>query len=301
MSILGKLGQVAAGAVKTVAHAAEDAAKTVATEARGLGHGLKDGFEHAAAAGLHSLERNGVVLGSAAFDELSRVSGPSTLGPASPGAGAGRPPVILLAGQGGTASRSLGAYARSLERDGFRVYCFDDPEHGLESAEQASKRLDALVDRVRAETGSAKVDLVGYSTGGTNARAYVNLYGGADKVDRVVQVAGSNNGDPTAFGFCDSGLEERPGTAFMQALNARQADVPVYSIYEQGTDGEVLESDARLEPDALRHNLPLPQRTPGGGWLVFSDHVHLPHDERAYAQVLAALTASPAQAFRDDG
>ena len=288
MSLLGKIGQIAASAVKTVTTAAEGAAKTVA---RGLGHGLEDGFEHAASTGLHSLERNGLVLGSAVFDDLSRLTGPATLGPANPSAGAGRPPVILLAGQGGTASRSLAAYARSLERDGFKVYCFDDPDHSLSSAEQASQRLDALVDRVRAETGSAKVDLVGYSTGGTDARAYVNLYGGADKVDRVVQLAGSNNGDPGGFGFCDSGLEERPDSAFMQALNAQQADVPVYSIYEQSTDGEVLESDARLEPDALRHDLPLPQRTPGGGWLVFSDHVHLPHDARAYAQVLAALTS----------
>src|SRR5690242_1584070 len=129
MSILGKLGQIAVGAAKTVTSVAENTANAVAAEARGLGHGLKDGFEHAASAGLHSLERNGVVLGSAAFDELSHLTGPATLGPPSPGAGAGKPPVILLAGQGGTASRSLSAYARSLERDGFRVYCFDDPDH----------------------------------------------------------------------------------------------------------------------------------------------------------------------------
>ena len=288
MSLLGKLGRAAGAAVGAAASAVEGAAKQVIHVA---GQDVVDGFEHAATGALHAIERNGVVLGSTLLREVTRLTGPDELGEPSPGAGAGKPPVILLSGQGGTASLEMAAYAKSLERDGFQVFCFDDPQHGMASAADTAKRLDALVDRVRAQTGAPTVSLVGYSTGGTNARAYVNLYGGANKVDRVVQVAGSNNGDPTAFGFCASGLEERPGTPFMQALNAHQADVPVYSIYEQGTDGEVVESDARLHEDALRHNLPLPQLHPNGSRLGFADHIQLPTDARAYAKVLSALCA----------
>ena len=77
----------------------------------------------------------------------------------------------------------------------------------------------------------------------------------------------------------------------IKQLNAHQSNVPIYSIYEQGTDGEVMESDAKLNEDSLRHNLPLPQRSKNGGWLLFSDHVHLPQDARAYANVITALTA----------
>jgi pimeloyl-ACP methyl ester carboxylesterase len=285
MSLLGKLGRAAGAVVGAAANAVEGAAKQVIAP----GKSVVDGFEHAATSALHTIERNGVVIGSALFREVGRLTGPDVLGEPHTEAGVGKPPVILLSGQGGTASLEMAAYARSLERDGFKVYCFDDPQHGMASAADTAKRLDALVDSVRAQTGAAKVSLVGYSTGGTNARAYANLYGGADKVDRVVQVAGSNNGDPGAFGFCDSGLEEKPGTPFMQALNAHQADVPVWSIYEQGTDGEVLESDAKLKEDALRHNLPLPQLHPNGSRLGFADHIQLPTDARAYAKVLTAL------------
>lgn len=244
-----------------------------------------------------AIERDALVAADAAMRaaQLSKLAASQhtlapTLGKPNPGAGVGRPPVVLLAGQGDDATQAMRVYANSLKRDGFQVYVFDDPDHALESHAEASTRLGALIDRVRAQTGAAKVDLVGYSTGGTNARAYVNLFGGADKVGRVVQVAGSNNGDPNPLDFADSGREEKKGSEFMRQLNAHPSPVPITSIFETGTDGEVTEDDARLQPDPHHQNVELPQAQAGGGSAVWSDHVQLPFDPRAYQQVVSALT-----------
>ena len=272
---LHKLQSVATQVEKKVEHTVAEGAKAVVQKA-------KDGFS--------TVERQGVVLGDAAARAIQNVTHPATIGTPNPKAGVGRPPVVLLAGQGDHATQAMKTYARSLERDGFKVFIFDDPGHAMESHGDASKQLDSLVEKIRKDTGAAKVDLVGYSTGGTNARAYVNLYGGADKVGRVVQLAGTNNGDPGAFGFMASGREERAGSKFIQQLNAQQANVPVYSIYEKGTDGAVQEDDAKLKADGLRHNVELPQRQKGGGFIAWSDHVNLPYDARAYEATVAALT-----------
>ena len=274
------------GIVHTLGSYARKAEQAVSGKAQQAAHGAKDAFEQT----THAAERAAVVGGSAAARAIQNHTHAPTLGTPNPRAGIGRPPVILLAGQGDDAKQAMRVFSNSLKRDGFKVIVFDDPGHALESHAAASAKLDTLVEQVRAASGGQKVDLVGYSTGGTNARAYVNLYGGASKVDRVVQLAGTNNGDPAAFGFAASGVEEKKGSAFMKDLNAHPANVPIYSIYEKGADGAVSEEDGRLVPDALRHNVELPQAQKGGGFIAWSDHVKLPYDARAYEQVLAALT-----------
>lgn len=299
---LGKQG------LKTAEHAAKDVASKaasglaqVAQEGLDLGQsgfdaakqgatGAWDRFSHAVERGVISAGDDGLRTVQNLSLDLRQRSRHPTLGTPNPTAGVGRPPVILLGGQGDDATRSMKVYADSLERDGFNVFVFDDPGRAMESHGDASAQLDRLVERVRQQTGAKKVDLVGYSTGGTNARAYVNLYGGADKVGRVVQLAGTNNGDPTALDCCASGLEEKKGSAFMEALNAHPAEVPVYSLFEKGTDGEVQQSDAQLTPSAWNHNVPLEQARAGGGNFVVNDHTSLPFDARAYDAVVAALT-----------
>ncbi|MGX1770669.1 esterase/lipase family protein [Nocardia brasiliensis] len=54
--------------------------------------------------------------------------------------------------------------------------------------------LAAFVDRVRAATGTAQVDLVGHSQGALVSRQYVRFGGGADKVAHLVSLAGTNHG-----------------------------------------------------------------------------------------------------------
>ena len=277
---VGAMGFSIRGIVHTLGAFARKAEQTVTAKVQTTPREVKDGFERVALVG-----------GDAVVRSIQNHLHAPTVGKPNPSAGVGRPPVILLAGQGDDAKQAMQVFSNSLKRDGFKVFVFDDPGHALESHADASAKLDKLVEQVRAQSGGQKVDLVGYSTGGTNARAYVNLYGGAAKVDRVVQLAGTNNGDPAALDFAASGVEEKKGSAFMRDLNANPATVPIYSIYEKGTDGAVVEDDAKLAPDPLHHNQPMPQaQKGGGGFIAWSDHVRLPYDERAYEQVLAALT-----------
>lgn|GEM_PF-5288718 len=292
---LGKEGLKAAtadveGALSDTAQATAALGRSTFEVAAKDAKGMWTRFAHSVERGVTAAGDDGLRTVQNLSLEVRQHSLHPTLGTPDPTAGVGRPPVILLAGQGDDATKSMKVYADSLKRDGFNVFVFDDAGRALESHGDASAKLDQLVDRVRRETGAAKVDLVGYSTGGTNARAYVNLYGGADKVGQVIQLAGTNNGDPSALDFCASGMEEKAGSDFMAALNAHPSQVPITSIYEKGTDGEVQETDARLAPDALHHNVALEQARPDGGNFVVNDHTSLPFDARAYDAMRAALT-----------
>lgn len=65
---------------------------------------------------------------------------------------------------------------------------------GLAPIPTSVDELARFVERVRASTGAAKVDLVGWSQGGLLPIAYVKQGGGADKVAHYVGWANSANG-----------------------------------------------------------------------------------------------------------
>lgn len=64
---------------------------------------------------------------------------------------------------------------------------------GLGRVTDSVASFGRFVDRVRAATGSAKVDVVGHSQGGLIAYAYIKS-GGASKVDDYISWGGSQNG-----------------------------------------------------------------------------------------------------------
>ncbi|WP_370291132.1 esterase/lipase family protein [Nocardioides sp.] len=64
---------------------------------------------------------------------------------------------------------------------------------GLGAVTNSVASFGRFVDRVRAATGSAKVDVVGHSQGGLIAYAYIKS-GGASKVDDYISWGGSQNG-----------------------------------------------------------------------------------------------------------
>jgi len=88
--------------------------------------------------------------------------------------------------------RKFGRY--TPDRDVFPFYY----DWRLNARENAS-RLDELVERVRRERGSEKVDVISHSAGAIIALTYVKLGAGATKVDHLILIAPTRRGVIDAF------------------------------------------------------------------------------------------------------
>ena len=89
---------------------------------------------------------------------------------------------------------------------------------------QNAKELRDYVNYVLGRTGASKVDLICHSMGSLSARYYIRNLGGKYKVDDLVSLGGVNHGTwlaiiPLAYAS-QGALEMRPGSSFLNALNA---------------------------------------------------------------------------------
>ncbi|MEV6520819.1 alpha/beta fold hydrolase [Longispora sp. NPDC051575] len=116
------------------------------------------------------------------------------------------------------------------------------PIGGLQPVATSAGQLAAFVDRVRASTGAAKVDIVGHSQGGMMPRYYLRFLGGAAKVDKLVALAPSNHGTTLSgianladhfpgiarlvYSACPSCQDQVVGSATLTKLNAGGDTVP---------------------------------------------------------------------------
>nr|WP_085996998.1 alpha/beta fold hydrolase [Nocardia pneumoniae] len=160
-------------------------------------------------------------------------------------------PVVLVHGTSGGAQTSWGVYAPLLANEGYCVYSgtfgnYDLPWPasaigGMLPIERSAAQLAAFVDRVRAATGVAQVDLIGHSQGNLIGNYFVKRLGGAAKVDKMVGLAppwlGSNAGgmaelnefgtrlglgpvfDAVAGSPCQACRQVLQGSEFVRALN----------------------------------------------------------------------------------
>ncbi|MCB0879857.1 MAG: alpha/beta fold hydrolase [Thermoleophilia bacterium] len=218
-----------------------------------------------------------------------------------------RHPIILLHGYGDEAFGQEDL-ARSLRRDGWTVYVFGSPMRGLTGVEDATRALTELVDRVRAETGAEKVDLVGHSQGGVIARWYVKFGAGARTVARVVSLSSPHHGLHAWFNgpiqaalgsqawrsLIPVGLEELlTGSSLLAKLNAGDetpGDVEWTSIYAADFDGVVHPDSAHLD-GARNIELRAPRSQSNGiGSRPGPHHFMVNHySEEMYAALRAAL------------
>jgi triacylglycerol lipase len=84
------------------------------------------------------------------------------------------------------------------------------------------------------DTGAARIDFVGYSSGGIVVRAYVDDMGGLDRARRVILLGAPNHGAQVAVvataadpGSCiDACAQLTPGSSFLDALNADDETPP---------------------------------------------------------------------------
>ncbi|MBF6062435.1 alpha/beta fold hydrolase [Nocardia terpenica] len=108
-------------------------------------------------------------------------------------------PVVLVHGTGGGAQTNWGAYVPLLANAGYCVFAltygaYDLPWPisaigGMQPIESSAAQLAAFVDRVRAETGAARVDLIGHSQGNIVGNYYIKRLGGAGRVHAFVAIA----------------------------------------------------------------------------------------------------------------
>ncbi|MCD9194760.1 esterase/lipase family protein [Streptomyces albireticuli] len=109
-------------------------------------------------------------------------------------------PVVLVNGTLENVYANWSRLAPQLRSDGFCVFGFNyggqdgSPFQQLGPMRESGRQLAAFVDRVRAATGAARVDLVGHSQGGLLPLYYINRLGGHAEVGRMVGIEPASRG-----------------------------------------------------------------------------------------------------------
>ena len=161
---------------------------------------------------------------------LVTVLGTGTAGAApSPAAVTAKDPVVVVNGLFGVGIAYEPLVAR-LRADGYQVYDYELPTLGTQDIRVTARQLAGFVAGVRAQTGAAKVDLIGHSEGGLVSRAFVKYEGGAAVVDTLTTLGTPNNGTAAAnlirfftLGSCVgiTACEQMTiGSSFLADLNA---------------------------------------------------------------------------------
>jgi triacylglycerol esterase/lipase EstA (alpha/beta hydrolase family) len=233
-------------------------------------------------------------------------------------------PVVLVHGTYSNMYSSFANLAAPLRREGYCVYAQNYGDwplglgvfpaiKGLGPVRRSGRQLKVFVDRVRAQTGAAQVDLVGFSQGGVVARSYLRYDGGANPADpslnvvhSVIGLASANEGS-TALALTSilraMGLTKRAHdllgpssvdlllrSSFITALNTPGETEPGVEYTNIATVFDEINlpySRAWLHPGpgATVNNLLLQN----GCELDTSDHFALPYDKRTHGLVLKAL------------
>lgn len=174
-------------------------------------------------------------------------------------------PVILIGGWMNS-DHSWDAWVRSLARDGIRPYLITVPGNATGDIDQAARYVAQEAEKVRAETGAKRIDVIGYSMGGLIARQYAKFYAARDAVDAVVTLATPNNGIgpswASPFNRAWSGVnrafmgpasaQAMRGSEFLARLNdsaiqdSAGRTVRYGSVHSRATDGPVTSASARL-------------------------------------------------------
>lgn len=115
-------------------------------------------------------------------------------------------------------------FKRQLRQQGFKNVVTLNLT-GWHNEETLTELLAKRVDELRHQFGVNKVHLVGHSMGGMIARNYIQLRGGADKVDQLICLGSPHHGSKLAtFSIAPLGKLLIPGSNFLQRLN--NAPVP---------------------------------------------------------------------------
>jgi triacylglycerol lipase len=224
---------------------------------------------------------------------------------ASPAAPATNDPVIIVAGTGaaqGPANVFYSGMAARLRADGYQPFIFGLPGSGLGDIAVTSQALNAYADQVRAQTGAARVDLVGHSQGGLVARYYVRNLGGAAEVDSLISLGAPHYGTTLAnaakllgLGSCLGVVacnQMAIGSSFLNSLNAGDDTIGNvrYTNITTKLDAIVTpHTNGRLANDGNNTNVTVQDQC----WARAVGHVTLATDGTVYSGILDALRKQP--------
>jgi triacylglycerol esterase/lipase EstA (alpha/beta hydrolase family) len=222
-------------------------------------------------------------------------------------------PVVLVNGTFANQIDSWNAISPLLKNNGYCVYTFEYGGTGFIEATgpiaASAGQLRTEVDRVLAQTGAAKVDIVGWSQGGMMPRYYLKNLGGASKVNALVGLAPSNHGTTldglaTLAGYfpgaldlvgaaCPACQDQVRGSAFITALNAGGDTVPGvrYTVIQSRYDEVVTPYTSAFLSGSNVTNITLQDQC----ILDLGDHLSMTSDHIAARDVLNALDPAHAQ------
>lgn len=225
-------------------------------------------------------------------------------------------PVVLVHGTFENRYMNWAGLAPKLKDAGYCVYApnYGGKEgqllQGIGDMADSAGQLSAFVDKVREQTGSSRVDLVGHSQGGMMPRHYIKNLGGAAKVDKLVALAPNNHGtslsglatlakaipgaEDLTGAACPACTQQMTGSDFVTALNeGGETDQAVdYSVLATRTDWVVtpytssyLAKAPNVTQSKLQDHCPLD----------LTEHLGLSYHQTATRFVLNALDPAHAQ------
>lgn len=221
-------------------------------------------------------------------------------------------PVVLVHGTFGDMSDSWQALSPLLVDHGYCVFALNYASYAgsgslgiyaVGDIRKSAAELSSFVDRVLAATGASTVDVVGHSQGGMMPRYYVKDLGGASKVAALVGLAPSNHGTtlnglftlasyfPGSAAFvatlCPACEQQEAGSPFLEALNSGGETAPgvEYTVIESKYDEVVTPYTSAFLHGANVTDVLLQEQCP----LDFGEHLSMPYDHIADADVLSAL------------
>lgn len=184
-----------------------------------------------------------------------------------------QPPVLIVHGMWDSAER-VAPLTVALRKRGLNVHAFDQPSRGhVPIAELAALTRDQA-ERVCAEQGVERIDLVGFSMGALNARYYVQRLGGRDRVRRLIAMSGPQQGTWMAHLLPFPGIVDmRPGSPLLRDL-ARDEDpwgpVQTHVIYTPLDLTIVPATSSELRGALSTHRIPVPLHR----WMLHDKRIH---------------------------
>jgi triacylglycerol lipase len=185
-----------------------------------------------------------------------------------------------------------------LERDGFSPVVYEPPALLSGDLFENSAALAAVVDRIRAETGEDKIDILAECTGGVIARHYIQSLGGDQYIDRMVTFISPQHGLPKAalaakLAGWPALHDLTPGSDFLDAVNnAPLPDNVAFTSIYTCTDEYIQPYKTSIIPGATNIGVGCDGR--------FIGHFQFFWDREIYKIMHGALTAPlPAQGDED--